>query len=77
MVLCLRTLVGVTASAWGGDEKDVWWLKPENGGVFAVRSCDRIVEGLLVQGGELKRLGEVVYGYIWKNPAPSKVVVFS
>ena len=58
-------------------EYDYWEWKLENGGCFSVKSCYSLLERLETvdsgDGGVNKR----VLNYIWKSPAPLKVLAFS
>lgn len=47
------------------------------GGEFSVRSTYQLLKTLWLTQDNLIILEEKVFGYLWKIPAPSKVVAFS
>lgn len=58
-------------------EEDRWKLRFEDDGVISVSSMYKVLEGLLILEDGLNPVEEEVFGYLWKSPAPSKVVAFS
>jgi len=68
----LRLLEGVTIGV-GSDE---WRWHPGEEGVFTVKSCYTLIEGLWSLEEDLNGLEKVVFGYLWKSRAPSKVLAF-
>jgi len=59
------------------EEVDSWWWKLEREGKFSVSLSYASLERLVLSQEPLERTKEVVFGILWKSPAPSKVVVFS
>jgi len=49
----------------------------EEEGRFTVSSSYELLAGLLMPPETLSESKEMVFGSVWKSPAPSKVVVFS
>lgn len=47
------------------------------GGIFSVKSCYNLLENLLFVEGGASLEEEVVFWYLWKILAPSKVLAFS
>lgn len=65
-------LEGVTIGV-GTDE---WRWRPGEDGVCTVNSCYKLLEGLWLVDGDLNGLEKVVFGYLWKSRATSKVLAF-
>jgi hypothetical protein len=55
-------------------EKDGWKWRLDDDRVFSVSSMYKVLEGLLILEDGLNPMEEKVFGYLWKCPAPSKVV---
>jgi len=56
---------------------DRWCWKPEEGGVFSIKSCFDILQDLWLVDGVLSGGEEVVFQNLWKSKATSKVLAFS
>jgi hypothetical protein len=56
---------------------DSWWWKLEDEGKFTVSSSYELLVGLVLPHEFLSETKEMVFGSVWKSPAPSKVVAFS
>jgi hypothetical protein len=56
---------------------DSWWWKLEEGGIFSVSSSYSLLVKLQMPLEPLENTKAMVFGSVWKSPAPSKVVVFS
>jgi hypothetical protein len=54
-------------------EEDRWEWRPENGGVFSVKSTYLLVSNMLVTGAAVSPEAASAFKAIWKCPAPSKV----
>jgi len=59
-----------------GEGQDEWRWRSGEDGLFSVKSCYKVLEGLWLVDGEVNRGDEVVFGYLWKCRALSKVLVF-
>jgi hypothetical protein len=59
------------------ERKDAWWWKLEEEGSFSVSSSYELLAGLMMPTVILCESKEMVFGSVWKSPAPSKVVAFS
>lgn len=44
---------------------------------FPVKSCYSLLENLFLFDGGVSVEEETVFRYLWKSPAPSKVLIFS
>lgn len=55
---------------------DCWWWKPEEGGIFSVKSCYSILQRLRLVEGGLSGEVEVVFRNLWKSKVPAKVLAF-
>jgi len=66
----LALLDGVSIGMGG----DMWRRRPGEEGVFTVNSCYKLLEGMWFVDGDLSGLEKVVFGYLWKARAPSKVL---
>jgi len=60
-----------------GVNPDCWVWKSEEGGIFSIRSCYKILQSLCLEEGGVSRDEEVVFRDMWKSRAPSKVLAFS
>jgi len=60
-----------------GEDNDKWWWTPDDGGLFSVNSCYRVLEGIVLLEVGLSAFEERVFGDIWKSSTPSKVVALS
>ena len=54
----------------------MWRWRPGEDCVFTVNSCYKLLEGLWLADGELNGIEKVVFGYLWKFQAPTKVLAF-
>ena len=57
----LRLLEGVTL----GVGRDMWRWRPGEDGVFPVKSCYKLLEGLWLVHEDMNRMEEVLFGYLW------------
>jgi len=74
----LVEILMVELEGWVKTERvDAWWWKLEEEGFFTVSSTYELLAGLLMPPESLFETKEMVFGSVWKSPAPSKVVAFS
>lgn len=72
----LHNLLGFLEGVTIGVGRDEWRWRPGEEGVFTVNSCYKLLYGLWLIDGDLNGLEKVVFGYLWKSRAPSKVLAF-
>jgi len=70
----LLTRIGVRRPS---QEVDRWKWRLEDNRIFSVKSMYKALENLLILEEGSNPVEEKVFGYLWKSPAPSKVVAFS
>jgi hypothetical protein len=58
-------------------ECDYWVRKLDNGGCFSVKSCYSLLERFEAGDSVIGGVENRVLNYIWKSPAPLKVLAFS
>jgi hypothetical protein len=56
---------------------DLWFWSKEDGGMYSVRSAYSLLEVMSENEGEnISELEEEVFQFLWRCPAPSKVIAF-
>lgn len=73
----LQNLLPVLVATCGSAGVDSWRWSQGDDGEFSVESCYSLLERLCLLDDRGRQGVEVVFKYLWKCPAPSKVVVFS
>lgn len=72
-----NNILGIFDGFVASKEGDSWLWKSEGSGGFWAKLCYLLLEKRCLIDGGVRDAEKIVFRYIWKSPAPSKIIGFS